>query len=506
MEKEAFISLLKNPPEEYSVEQLNQLEALLGQYPYFQNAWALHLKGLKPFDDTAYNKALKRAAALTTDREVLFEFISNEEFTQNQLAEGHPAHENQRDEDSEAVLAIPDTDLDFAPAESETENELLPQEDASTETETLLKETSSPESEFEYVDAGELPEELWQEDPEEEEIVSEEMIREEEVERVPEQTAEAEAEEASEVEPEETEAEAEEATEVEPEDMIEVAPVETAAELGEATEVEPQEAAADPEIPELAAEELPAKESTPVDDQILSEIDPFQADDYLDELMEEPLSENDHLLEPSDFVSDPLEEGEPSFKLSGDSEPLENLEPVTEEETEMDLISDAALSMGHTDEANLKTHPMFQTDFEWDREEDVVEDSAPKVESGEKKSFSDWLVMTQASKSTTEQETPLINDAERERKFELLDKFLETNPRIIPVVSEEITVDIEESVNVDRKEIMTETLAQLYREQGKFKKALKGYEVLRLKYPEKSSFFAAQIQELKALIKEKKKN
>jgi len=27
-----------------------------------------------------------------------------------------------------------------------------------------------------------------------------------------------------------------------------------------------------------------------------------------------------------------------------------------------------------------------------------------------------------------------------------------------------------------------------------------------LKYPEKSSFFAAQIQELKALIKEKKKN
>jgi hypothetical protein len=48
---------------------------------------------------------------------------------------------------------------------------------------------------------------------------------------------------------------------------------------------------------------------------------------------------------------------------------------------------------------------------------------------------------------------------------------------------------------------MTETLAHVYLEQKKFNKAITAFQVLSLKYPEKSSFFAHQIEAIKELQK-----
>ena len=46
---------------------------------------------------------------------------------------------------------------------------------------------------------------------------------------------------------------------------------------------------------------------------------------------------------------------------------------------------------------------------------------------------------------------------------------------------------------------MTETLARIYVEQKNYDKAIQSYKILSLKYPEKSSLFADQIQEIKIL-------
>lgn len=46
---------------------------------------------------------------------------------------------------------------------------------------------------------------------------------------------------------------------------------------------------------------------------------------------------------------------------------------------------------------------------------------------------------------------------------------------------------------------MTETLARVYLEQKKYQKAIQAYEILILKYPEKSSFFADHISDIKIL-------
>jgi tetratricopeptide (TPR) repeat protein len=49
----------------------------------------------------------------------------------------------------------------------------------------------------------------------------------------------------------------------------------------------------------------------------------------------------------------------------------------------------------------------------------------------------------------------------------------------------------------DAGEIVSETLANIYAQQGNYHKAINAFEKLSLKYPEKSHLFAARIRELK---------
>ncbi|WP_299153366.1 hypothetical protein [uncultured Christiangramia sp.] len=85
MEKKALLSLL-NSPAEITKEQTRELEILLEKAPYFQAGRAIRLKGLKEHQEFSYNSALKRTAAYTTDRDILFDFITSEEFNQNTIA------------------------------------------------------------------------------------------------------------------------------------------------------------------------------------------------------------------------------------------------------------------------------------------------------------------------------------------------------------------------------------------------------------------------------------
>lgn len=57
-----------------------QLKEITQKYPYFQSARALHLKILKNKESFKYNNKLKITAAYTTDRAILFDFITSKSF------------------------------------------------------------------------------------------------------------------------------------------------------------------------------------------------------------------------------------------------------------------------------------------------------------------------------------------------------------------------------------------------------------------------------------------
>ncbi len=60
-------------------------------------------------------------------------------------------------------------------------------------------------------------------------------------------------------------------------------------------------------------------------------------------------------------------------------------------------------------------------------------------------------------------------------------------------------INIAEDRVVETESLMTETLARIYIEQKNYSKAIQSYQILSLKYPEKSSLFADQIQAIKVL-------
>lgn len=128
-------------------------------------------------------------------------------------------------------------------------------------------------------------------------------------------------------------------------------------------------------------------------------------------------------------------------------------------------------------------------------------------ENNEKHSFNEWLQLTKFAPIEREiqevnektEEKPTENTSDLSKKLDIIDKFIETNPKISPVkeivkIPENISKSVEEPSH-----LMTETLAKIFLEQKKYTRAIQAYEILILKYPEKSSFFADRIENIKKL-------
>ncbi len=104
----------------------------------------------------------------------------------------------------------------------------------------------------------------------------------------------------------------------------------------------------------------------------------------------------------------------------------------------------------------------------------------------------------------------LITDEENEpdpkdqlSPADLIDRFIRVSPsleRMTPGEYQEER-DLSEESSGERGTFITETLANIYLSQGYFTRAINIYERLSLQFPEKSSYFAGRIREIKNLIK-----
>jgi hypothetical protein len=136
------------------------------------------------------------------------------------------------------------------------------------------------------------------------------------------------------------------------------------------------------------------------------------------------------------------------------------------------------------DRANLRN--WISSDIK--QEEQRNKDKTSK-QSEDKFTFLDWFDQISNHKSKIDE------------KINLIESFIDNkSERIIEDNDKEYKFNYNK-YDKDSPELVTETLAKILTNQKKYKKAIKAYRILSLKYPKKSSFFADHIRKIKKLDK-----
>ena len=257
----------------------------------------------------------------------------------------------------------------------------------------------------------------------------------------------------------------------------------------------------------------------------------IQIPDVFDCVMIESKQLNSESLDSVDVIEDQLRvfvEKDESDKLVIDSEALELTEQNSgriHSEFEKEYLVNAANA---SFEIEIQEEQLFTKKVvELENESEVVEtnfilnvpqpegaklaevikisDEEFKFNTNETHSFMEWL-KTSSGKN--------IDDKELEKEHfniksedsnlvanNLIDKFLKEEPKISKPKTEFYKpINMAKQSVADDITFVSETLAKIYVLQGNFVKALQAYENLRLKYPEKRLYFAAQIKNLRKLI------
>jgi hypothetical protein len=114
-------------------------------------------------------------------------------------------------------------------------------------------------------------------------------------------------------------------------------------------------------------------------------------------------------------------------------------------------------------------------------------------------SFSSWLKHYNGEEIIEDESKNVLN---KEVKQDLIDRFIQEDPKIQPKKTEFYSpTNMARLSVVDESDIVSETLALIYVDQGDYKKAIDAYKKLSLKNPEKRSYFASQIKILNQKIK-----
>lgn len=131
-----------------------------------------------------------------------------------------------------------------------------------------------------------------------------------------------------------------------------------------------------------------------------------------------------------------------------------------------------------------------------DQKENPSDKSLPNLKSADKKtkqSFSDWINVYQTEQSERQSK----KDEFRKNAEALIDQFIATQPKIVPQKEFFSPINMAKKSIEEPEDLASETLANIYATQGKPQKAIKIYEILILRNPEKKTYFASRINQLK---------
>ena len=139
-------------------------------------------------------------------------------------------------------------------------------------------------------------------------------------------------------------------------------------------------------------------------------------------------------------------------------------------------------------------HELFEIDFE----EEIKSPAIPEPVAAEHENAEQSSPEPEPIKAQTDG-----REQKKRKQADLIDKFIELNPRIEPVkdIPDYPLEDLSKPYVEEKGGFISETLARIYLNQGYYSRAMDIYERLCLTFPEKSSYFAAQIEKIKELIK-----
>jgi tetratricopeptide (TPR) repeat protein len=398
---------------------------------------SLYLKSLYAQNSYSYNQELKTTAAYTLDRDILFDFIVSPDFVAYK-----PIH-------IDANIALDSTDTVTTVTEGvttseETEIDVIPtvsqlvNQDITTAQETEIDITPTVDQ-LVNQDIATSEETEIDVTPTVGQLVNEDIATSEETE-------------------------------------IDVTPTVGQLVNQDITTSEEAEIDVTPTVGQLVNEDITTSEETEIEESLMRETpEPKLTSTAIKSLLQSiTIVENQQSQSKSN--SEDSTQKEKTVNESSVSESLSNVDTITNQKQE-----------------------------EIERLEEKLDIGSPlNFDEKEKLSFQEWLQLSKIKPIDRENDSILTDieqksDIEKQKKIELIDKFIETNPKIVPTKKSTVTpVNIESSVQ-ENSSLMTETLAKIYLEQKKYQKAIQAYEILILKYPEKSSFFANQILDIKAL-------
>ncbi|TCN52524.1 hypothetical protein D0809_00300 [Flavobacterium circumlabens] len=530
---------LINKPDAITEKQTEALGNVLNEFPYFQSARALRLKGLYNQNSFKYNYALKVTAAHTTDRSVLFDFITSETFVSIQNE-----YYDQKLKDLlnitvfESEVVIPEIQKVPAIRIDPIEQSILSSiREATT---VVFEEHKKPEEKpVDVVVEQPVLTPVKEEVPVfiEEPIAIEEITLDSFVEQI-----------VSPAVKEEVPIVIEEPITVEEITIDSFVEQSVPTSVEEETPIVTEEPIRVEEITIDSFVEQPA--STSVEETPTVTEEPIRVEEItIDSFVEQPAStsveetpivtEEPIIVEEitiDSFVEQPVSASEE------EETPIVTEEPIIEEEREQTPdIRVEPIEESVYNSIKQATTVVFEDlkETEVPKEVEVsetVKNAEENLEIGkpldfsvnEKHSFQEWLQLARTEPIDRTKEGPAENkekvkeaekapepitqpvaeteetesiEEEKKKKAEIINKFIQTNPKIPPIKPTAIvpTVMLDPNKNEDNSYLMTETLARVYLEQKKYTKAIQAYEILILKYPEKISFFADRISDIKIL-------
>lgn len=546
------LELLQHP-ENISKEDISLLQNEISKFPYMQSIRTLHLSAIFNFDAENYQKELTKTAAYTTDKKILYTFINKKKeeekkeltkFKKIVLAKTENEVEKNIEEPVN-IVEVPEQNITENSSENltETVEKIEAEKPVVTHPKSVVGDTEleapildKKENEFEVLKELEILEIenqlLEQENAEQEKSENAFKTREEDLnfskETVLEHIDQSDDKEIKSVKPSDISFNGFESFLPNVKFTVPSTPKEK-------PKSEPKA-----EIPAPIIEEKPTKEeikseevsfektpevniSAPERTEIIEENTEMTIEKEEPQVINTPIltEEKEEVVEeihtdwkPMNFVMNPLDSmiQKPAVSQPKATEKPVEVKPeiaITEEKKIVEEVAPIELKKEVLEEVKIAEKPVeksiLNTSFLKNNVQETpvqtLENQVEAVSVEENISnvpdfvntWQSWLKIDRSMVKTPEN----IPVKVIEKKAEIIDKFIEENPKISQL-KEEVNFVVKEK-NDDISHLMTETLAKLYTEQRLYTKAIKAYEILQNKHPEKAEDFKAKIQEIKDL-------